>query len=119
VYSPSAALISSWYGFNALPGGSVLGNNLWSSTPSNTGSHLGNKGAQQASLLGSGDVVTANPGMLNAAYQPATTFDPTVISLQSGSAARSAGRATSSVAHDYFGTPRPSSGPFDIGAYQH
>jgi hypothetical protein len=120
ISASGAAMFSSWFGFNALPSGSVYGNNVWSSSPNNTGTHGGNGSAQQATMTGTGDVVSSSPGLSNGTYLPAAgNFDPAVIKLLGGSPALNAGRRISAVVDDFFGSPRPTSGPYDVGAYQH
>ena len=86
------------------------GNNLWSSRPS-------------ATILGASDRIAANPGLADPSYRPApstpATFNVDAIELLSGAPATNGGEHLSAVTVDFFGTPRPASGPYDVGAYQH
>jgi hypothetical protein len=104
VYAPGNSVVA---GFNA-PSSKTVGNNLWSAAPPSV-------------LAGSGDVVTATPGLANAGYVPAPggNFDASVIVLGASSAAIGKGIANATVTDDYFGHVRPTSGACDIGAYQH
>jgi hypothetical protein len=85
------------------------GNNLWSSQPS-------------ANILGASDRVAANPGLAAPSYRPAAstpaTFDVDAVKLLAGTPAINDGEHISTVTVDFFGTPRPASGPYDVGAYQ-
>jgi hypothetical protein len=118
-YAPQSQMNSTQYSvgvggavngnFSAVPGFSA-GNNIWSSRPS-------------ANILGASDRIVANPGLSDPSYRPAAstpaTFDVAAIELLSGSAAIKGGEHISTVTIDYFGTPRPAGGPYDVGAYQH
>jgi hypothetical protein len=95
--------------FTAIPEFSA-GNNIWSSQPS-------------ANILGASDRIVANPGLADPGYRPAAstpaTFDVHAIELLRGAAAANHGAHISTVTVDFFGKPRPESGPYDVGAYQH
>jgi len=88
--------------------GITVGHNLWSSNPGSL-------------FSGAGDIVTSNPGLTNASYVPPMggPYDVNAIKLLTGSPAINAGAGITSITDDYFGTARPSSGAYDIGAYQH
>jgi len=118
-YAPQAHMNSTQY--SASQGGAVngnfksipefsAGNNIWSSQPS-------------ANILGAGDRIVVSPGLADPSYRPAAstpaTFDVDASELLSGSAAINDGKHISTVTADYFGTPRPASGAYDVGAYQH
>jgi hypothetical protein len=84
--------------------GMVLESNLWSTTP-------------PPPLSGTGDVVTSNFGLTNAAYQPSPgAFGTGVIRLLPSSPARDKGATLAEVSDDFFGTPRPQGVAYDIGA---
>ncbi len=94
------------------PGGTwTRGRNLFSTTP-------------PAALSGTGDVISASPGLTDPTYQPSgtypavSTFDTSKIQLLASSPAINAGIVTASVTTDFFGRQRPtSSGFYDIGAH--
>jgi hypothetical protein len=72
--------------------------------------------APPANLAGTGDVVTATPGLVDASYHPtAGLFDTTQFELTASSPAVDTG-VDMSVATDYFGHARPARNGFDIGA---
>jgi hypothetical protein len=86
------------------------GRNIWSTAP-------------PATLNGTGDIITASPGVTNLAYQPSgtypavSTFDTSQLKLTAGSVAVNAGEVLSEVPTDFFGVTRPTgSGNIDIGA---
>ncbi len=102
VYAPGGSMIGS---FNASPGMSV-GYNVWSAAPTKL-------------FAGTGDVVTATPGLTNPSYvPPAGGFDASTIKLVGSSPALGKGTVIAAVTGDYFGTARPTTA-YDIGAYQH
>lgn len=104
VYSPGGPMTGT---FHTIPG-LTSGHNIWSSQPS-------------GNILGSTDVVSSNPGLVDGAFKASSStpsvFDLGAFKLNSGSIAMGNATSLSAVLADVFGTQRPAHP--DIGAYQH